>query len=227
VICVAYDNLERFFPKDKIRLTGNPVRQEIAHALVTKQEGAKAFDFDPEKPIVLSVGGSLGARTINQSLEAKLNELMAAGAQLIWQTGKIYYEQYKHLQEEYPNQLRILPFIKDMPTAYGAADVIISRAGAIAVSELCLVGKPVILVPSPNVAEDHQRKNAEALVAKGAAKMVLDAQAKHELVPTVLALLDDKSAQQQLSASIKHEAKPNAVTDIVQEIVHLIQSRRS
>lgn len=222
VICVAYEGLDRFFAQDKIRVTGNPVRQEIATASIGKEAAARSFALDPSRPILLSVGGSLGARTINQSIAAQLGQLLDTGAQLIWQTGKSYYDEYKTWQANYPDQLRIMPFIKDMPAAYGAADVILSRAGAIAVSELCLVGKPVILVPSPNVAEDHQRKNAEALVSTGAAMMVLDEEAEEKLIPAVVALLQDEARQLNLSKAIRAAAKPDAVTAIVDEIVQLI-----
>lgn len=224
-ICVAYEGLERFFPKETIRITGNPVRQQIAQMDMTHQAGAAAFDLNPGQPIVLSVGGSLGARTINQSLAGQLDQLLANGVQLIWQTGKVYYEELAQWQARYPNQLRIVPFISHMEAAYAAADVIISRAGAIAVSELCLLGKPVVLVPSPNVAEDHQRKNAEALVRQGAAKMVLDKDAAEQLVPTVVALLGHAEEQAELGKAILAHAKPEATTAIVSAIVDLLQQR--
>lgn len=222
-VCVAYEGLERFFPAEQIRFTGNPVRQEIAAKLMDKQSAATTFGFDPNKPIVLSIGGSLGAATINKSIAGQLEQLMSAGIQLIWQTGKVHYDTYAHLAAAYPDQLRISPFIVDMPAAYSAADIIISRAGAIAVSELCLIGKPVILVPSPNVAEDHQRKNAEALVSQGAAQMVLDKAAEVELVPAVIALEADKEKQRKLSAAIAQQAKPNAVEEIVSEAIQLLE----
>lgn len=221
--CVAYPGLDRFFPSHTLRMTGNPVRPAIASSRVSKEEGLKAFGFAAGKPLVLSVGGSLGARTINESIAAHLARLMEKGIQLLWQTGRAYYDHYRQMEAQYGGQLKVVPFIKAMDKAYAAADVILSRAGAIAVSELALVGKPVILIPSPNVAEDHQRKNAEALMQQNAAQMVLDRDAQDQLVPAVLSLLADKTLMAQLAKAIKTTAIPDAAERIVDEIEQCIK----
>jgi UDP-N-acetylglucosamine--N-acetylmuramyl-(pentapeptide) pyrophosphoryl-undecaprenol N-acetylglucosamine transferase len=222
--CVAYQGLDRFFPKDKIVITGNPIRKGIATSGKSREEAIRGCGFDPENPVALVLGGSLGARTINASIAAKLEEVMKAGVQLIWQTGKGYIDQYRHLESQHAG-IKIQAFITDMASTYEAADVIVSRAGAISVSELCLVGKPVILVPSPNVAEDHQTKNAKALVDKGAAILVTDKEAPGQLVPALLDLIDDKEKQTQLSQNIKTLAKPNATADIVREVLALAEKQ--
>lgn len=224
--CVAYDGLDRFFPKERLIMTGNPVRKKMAESGKSRKEAVQSWSLDPAKPVVLVMGGSLGARTINTSIANQLDRLMAGGEQVIWQTGKGYIEKYQHLESEYEG-LKVTAFIDDMPGTYTAADVIVSRAGAIAVSELCLVGKPVILVPSPNVAEDHQTKNARALEEKDAAILVRDKEAAEKLVPAILSLIADHEKQKTLGNNIRTLGKPNATRDIVQEILALAEKRRS
>jgi UDP-N-acetylglucosamine--N-acetylmuramyl-(pentapeptide) pyrophosphoryl-undecaprenol N-acetylglucosamine transferase len=203
-ICVAYDGLDRYFPKDKIYLTGNPVRSEVVQIEGKKEEAARFFQLDPLKKTVLVVGGSLGARTINEAIEEQLGSFVQEDVQLIWQTGKNYFEKaaaavLKHNQEH----IKVFQFINQMDLAYAMADLVISRAGAIAISELCLVGKPTILVPSPFVAEDHQTKNALALVTYNAAVLVKDQSQKAHLWPEVKKLLDDPSQCEKLSINIR------------------------
>ncbi|HEX8328095.1 MAG TPA: undecaprenyldiphospho-muramoylpentapeptide beta-N-acetylglucosaminyltransferase [Hymenobacter sp.] len=224
-ICVAYDGMSKFFPADKLVVTGNPVRTEIASG--TRAEALQFFGLDPDKKTVLVVGGSLGARTLNLATAAALARLREAGVQLLWQTGKLYFPEAQKLAA--PHQaanLHALEFIQRMDLAYAAADVVISRAGALSVSELCLTGKACILVPSPNVAEDHQTKNALALVSRGAAVLITDEHASARLYDEALRLLADPERQQQLSSRVRELAKPNATTAIVDELLQLI-SRKS
>ncbi len=222
-VCVAYDKMERYFPKSKIVLTGNPVRNEILLIEGKREKGLASFGFSKEKKTVLVIGGSLGARTINESIFAGIEKLIGGDIQLIWQTGKQYFDEYLKLMEPFKAvNIRVKEFVNEMDLAYATADVVISRSGAIAISELCIIGKPVILVPSPNVAEDHQTKNAMALVEKDAAIMISDKEAKEKLVPAVLELLYNTSRAEQLSKNIKALAKPNATEDIVNEIEKLI-----
>ena len=185
VICVAYEGMERFFPKEKIVYTGNPVRADIEQMSCTRQDGCAHFGVSPDKPVILSVGGSLGASSINQMILRNLNFFKENDIQIIWQTGKWMYEEAAAAVKNagLEQWIKVNQFISRMDMAYAAADVVISRAGAIAISELCLVGKPVILIPSPNVAEDHQTKNAMALVNKGAALMVKDAECGTQGLP--------------------------------------------
>lgn len=223
-ICVAYEGMEKYFPKDKIVLTGNPVRKDI---LSTDQKHAKAlshFGLDADKKTLLVIGGSLGARTINESILAHIHKIVDAEVQLIWQTGKGYYEAYKaQLANVDLKRIRVHDFVREMDLAYAAADVVISRSGALAVSELCIAGKPCILVPSPNVAEDHQTKNAMALVSKDAAVMVSDREAGKVLVDEAMKLLFDEQRCQKLKNNISALAKPNATEDIVNEIKKLLK----
>lgn len=222
-ICVAYPGMEQYFPAQKLVFTGNPVRKDILNARSLQQEGLQFFGFRADRKTLLIIGGSLGARTINKSIQKGLDELLKHDIQILWQTGKFYYdalhEATRHLQGE---QLKVVPFIKEMPLAYGAADVVISRAGALSISELCLAAKPSILVPSPNVAEDHQTKNALTLVQENAAVLVRDAQAHEQLVPEVLALLADEARQRKLSEEIARLGKPDAAENIAREIISLI-----
>ena len=219
-ICVAYDGMEKFFPADKLVVTGNPVRTEIA--LGSRSDALKFFGLDPAKKTLLVVGGSLGARTLNQATAAALPRLRAAGVQLIWQTGKLYFPEARE-QADQANNLHALEFIQRMDLAYAAADVVISRAGALSVSELCLIGKASILVPSPNVAEDHQTKNALALVSQGAALLITDEYAPARLYNEVLRLLVDTERQHELSTRIRELARPNATVAIVDELLNLIE----
>jgi UDP-N-acetylglucosamine--N-acetylmuramyl-(pentapeptide) pyrophosphoryl-undecaprenol N-acetylglucosamine transferase len=221
-ICVAYEGMEKFFPKNKIILTGNPVRQNIAESKITKSEATAFFKLAENKKTVLVIGGSLGARTINESIEILVEKLAEANVQLIWQTGNAYFPTANKATYKFEKKGIIsFNFINDMDYAYTAADIIISRAGAIAISELCIVGKPVILIPSPNVAEDHQTKNAMALVNQNAAVLVKDVVAKMTLETSLFQLLADEDLQQQLSENIKKMAYLNAAAKIADEVISI------
>jgi len=222
-ICTAYTGLEQFFPKDKITLTGNPVRKEMVEIEGKKEAALAYYGLESAKKTVLVIGGSLGARTLNNAILKDLHLLQEKGIQVIWQTGKFYFEHITiACQAHDMNGVKVLQFIDRMDLAYAAADCIISRAGAISVSELCLIEKPIVLVPSPNVAEDHQTKNAMALVQENAAILVKDAAAIDELIPTVIALIENETKQLELSKAIKAMGKPNATEDIVNVIEKLI-----
>lgn len=202
-ICVAYDGMEKFFPKEKIILTGNPVRQDVTNIVGKRTEALAFFKLDPQKRTLLVIGGSLGARTINEAVAAGLIDLEKNKIQLVWQTGKTYFEKAKDLTKKYSDRnIFAFDFIGRMDLAYAAADIVISRAGASSVSELCNIGMPCILVPSPNVAEDHQTKNAMALVNKNAAVLVKDNQANETLVNAAIGLLSDKEKQESLKKNI-------------------------
>jgi len=222
-ICVAYDSMERWFPKDKITITGNPVRSLITKEPTAKEKAVRHFGLNPSKTTVLAVGGSLGARTINHALEQHVSEIISGDIQLIWQCGKTFIEQSKEISSKHPENLIITPFIKEMDLAYSAADIIISRAGAMSISELCIVGKPAILIPSPNVSEDHQTKNAEALSKEGAAILLKDSVATQEIHNQITALISDPNKRSAMSKKIKKLARPNATADIVDQIELLIQ----
>lgn len=223
-ICVAYDGMERFFPAGKLVITGNPIRENLAEGKEKREEALAYFGFTKEKKTILIVGGSLGARTINQSIQAGLKGLLDADAQVIWQTGKYYYSKAEtFLKESSERPVWCSAFINQMDYAYAAADLVISRAGASSISELCLLEKPVILVPSPNVAEDHQTKNAMALVNKDAAVMVSDAEANEKLVSTALDLIKNEDKLQSLSKNIAQLAERNSAQRIVDEIVKIIE----
>jgi UDP-N-acetylglucosamine--N-acetylmuramyl-(pentapeptide) pyrophosphoryl-undecaprenol N-acetylglucosamine transferase len=223
-ICVAYPGMEKFFSAEKIVYTGNPVRALIAGTLPTKAEACAFYGLDANKPVIFSFGGSLGAKTLNNSVEASMNEWLNSGAQVIWQTGSFYNKEVmSRWENKIPAGVRILEFIKEMQMAYAAADIIISRAGALSISELCIVGKATILIPSPNVAEDHQTKNALSLTEKGAAIMISDTEAPSRLGETIAELLNDVPRQNVMGEKIKAFAKPDATKDIVQEILKIIQ----
>lgn len=222
-ICVAYENLDRFFPKEKIVMTGNPVRMEMVNIEGKREKALAHFKLNPSKKTVLIIGGSLGARTLNESFKLQIQKLMDADIQLIWQCGKVYLDQLKpEIESMNSSQIYLSDFVYEMDLAYAAADLIVSRAGAISVSEVCLVGKPVILVPSPNVAEDHQTKNAMALVQKNAAVLVKDIDAKNLLVDKTIELLNDQNACADLSKNIKTLAIPDAPERILKEIEKLV-----
>jgi UDP-N-acetylglucosamine--N-acetylmuramyl-(pentapeptide) pyrophosphoryl-undecaprenol N-acetylglucosamine transferase len=222
VICVAYDNMERFFPKEKILMTGNPVRQDIVNLTNKKQEALAYFNLKNNKPTVLVIGGSLGAKTINMAIEKMLPFFKENNIQLIWQTGKNYADKAKQAVQNINSDLIItMPFIARMDYAYAAADIVISRAGALSVSEIAVAKKPAIFIPSPNVAEDHQTKNAMALVSHNAALMVKDAEAEIKLKPEIEKLLNDASLQQKLINNISPLGKPNAADDIANEVLKL------
>ena len=231
-ICVAYEGMERFFPKDKIILTGNPVRQNLTSG--TKELAIKYFNeefgvnFTAEQKTLLIIGGSLGARTINQSIVAHLNELIESGIQVIWQTGKNYFADCQSALNEYNSKFKIrnskiicTDFVSQMPLAYALADLVISRAGASSISELCLLAKPSILVPSPNVAEDHQTHNAMALVKKDAAVLVKDIDAKDTLIATALPLIKDDKQLAVLRNNIIKLALPDSARLIAEEVMKL------
>jgi UDP-N-acetylglucosamine--N-acetylmuramyl-(pentapeptide) pyrophosphoryl-undecaprenol N-acetylglucosamine transferase len=219
-ICVAYDHLERFFPADKIIKTGNPVRQDLLSIHHKTQEANEFFSLDKNKTTILVLGGSLGARRINQLIEEQLSFFKEQEVQLVWQCGKLYFDEYqKYNQVE---NVQVHQFVNRMDLAYAAADVIISRAGASSVSELCIVGKPTVFIPSPNVAEDHQTKNAQSIANKHGAILIKESEL--ETFPIVFeTLLKDKGKRQSLSENIKALALPNATSHIVNEIEKLIQ----
>ncbi len=223
-ICVAYPNMERYFPKLKIELTGNPVRKDLLNINENQEEAYKHFGLNPELKTLLVIGGSLGARTINESIAGGLDDLIRKKFQIIWQTGKYFTEKAnKELAKFHNHNIQVHQFINRMDLAYSTADFIISRAGAGSISELCIVGKPTILVPSPNVAEDHQTKNAMALVEKEAAVLVRDGKAKEELVTELFSLINDEEKQVKLSVNSSKLAKPDADETIVDEIIKLIK----
>ncbi len=221
-ICVAYDGMERFFPSEKIIMTGNPVRQNVLETTISKEDARKQFGLDPNKKTILLVGGSLGARTINESVLNNLDKIEASGIQFIWQTGKYYNATItEQLKGKNLPMLKVLDFISDMGAAYKAADLVISRAGASSISEFCLIGKPVILVPSPNVAEDHQTKNAMALVNKDAAIYVKDSEAPEVLVQKAIDTIKDENKLNSLSENIKKLGLKNSADVIADEVIKL------
>lgn len=222
-ICTAYEGMERFFPADRIVLTGNPVRAALFACDRTPQEAKAELGFPANKPLVLVVGGSLGARTINESIAGGLQQLADAGLSVMWQTGRLYADEFVPKAAAYP-RIHAMPFISDMAMAYKAADLVVSRAGAGTISELQLLGKAAILVPSPNVAEDHQRKNAEALVCRGAAEMVADVDAAAKLVGEITSLATDWRRLGELSDNVRQMALPDADEKIVDRIQEIIRN---
>ena len=226
-ICVAYEGMERFFPKDRILLTGNPVRQNLLNESLTRQECAAAFGLHPTKPTILLVGGSLGARTLNESVMRNLSRIAASPAQFIWQTGSYYKKQIEQLLDVKgkPGNLIVTDFISRMDQAYCLADLVISRAGAGSISELCLLGKPSILVPSPNVAEDHQTHNAMALVNKDAAILIRDEDAAETIIPLALDTVADTERLQQLGQNAAAMALRDSAHIIAQEVIKLAQQK--
>ena len=223
-ICVAYDGMERFFPAEKIIKTGNPVRQNLLDAKVTKEEATKSFGLDPQKRTVLVIGGSLGARTVNESILQHLEEIRSSkDVQFIWQTGKYYSKEISEAlaKETLVENMKVMDFISNMDNAYMAADLVISRAGASSISELCLLKKPCILVPSPNVAEDHQTKNAQALSTRGAAIFVKDSDARNELIPLALKTVMDDAQLSSLSENVGKLAYHDSAKKIADEVYKL------
>ena len=218
-ICVAYENLERFFPKDKMILTGNPVRQDLINE-ASKSEAIAYFKLDANKKTLLVLGGSLGARRINQLIEKELDFLLSQNIQIIWQCGKLYLNDYSKYNEK--ENVQVVAFIDRMDLVYAAADVVISRSGASSVSELCIVGKPTIFIPSPNVAEDHQTKNAKAISDKNGAILIRESELEAQFETVFSDLISSENKQAELIQNIKKLAKPNATKDIVEEIVKLI-----
>lgn len=222
-ICVAYEGMERFFDKDKIILTGNPVRQGLLSKNISREEAIRSFGLAPEKKTILIVGGSLGARTINNCMMQGFDKIKESGVQFIWQTGKIYINEAKQAVKAYGElpMLHVTDFISDMAAAYSAADMVISRAGAGSISEFCLLGKPVILVPSPNVAEDHQTKNALALVNKNAALYIKDSEATQKLLDTAIEAVHKPDLLKELSSNITKLAIKDSATIIAKEVCKL------
>lgn len=224
-ICVAYPKMERYFPAEKLVLTGNPVRQNLL-APVDKAEALKDYKLSADQPSIFIVGGSLGARSLNEFVLANLELIAAQGVQVVWQTGKLYFaEMQERLKGKQPANLQVLEFLTDMDKAYKAADLLISRAGASTISELCLLGKPAILVPSPNVAEDHQTKNAMALVERGAAVLVKDTDGREQLFKEAFRLVHDKEQLALLAENCKKMAKPNATAEIVEVILNELKKK--
>ena len=224
-ICVAYEGMERFFPAEKIMMTGNPVRQQLLDTTISHEDAVRSFGFAPTKKVVLIVGGSLGARTLNESVLQHLDQIRKSDVQFIWQTGKFYSAEISERLkgQDIPN-LTVTDFISDMGVAYKAADLVVSRAGAGSISEFCLLGKPVILVPSPNVAEDHQTKNAMALVNKAAALYVKDAEADKILLPLAIDTAKDDAKLQSLHENILKMALPDSADIIAKEVIKLAHS---
>jgi len=219
-ICVAYEGLERFFPNEKIVLTGNPVRKDILKEKVISAEAIGHFNLGTEVKTLLVLGGSLGAQAVNELMASRLDFFENLGVQVIWQCGQLYYERYKHLSSE---KVKVLAYIDRMDLGYAAADVIISRAGAGSVSELAIVGKPVMFIPSPNVAEDHQTKNAEAIVNKNAAYMIKQSELEDKFDSQIEKLFNDAGLRKSLTDNLKKLAKPNATADIIEEITKIIE----
>ena len=223
-ICVAYENMERFFQKDKIVITGNPVRQDLFSIAPKTKEAYQFFGLDAEKKTVLVVGGSLGARTINQSMIAGLEKLSKSDIQVIWQTGKYYIENARKESELFASpDILVTDFVSRMDLAYSIADLVVSRAGASSISELCLLAKPVILVPSPNVAEDHQTQNALALVRKDAAVMIKDSDAQEQMVNKLIELINNSTELNKLSENILKLAENDSADRIALEVIKLIE----
>tara|TARA_Y100000114_G_scaffold157294_1_gene189090 strand:- start:3399 stop:4454 length:1056 start_codon:yes stop_codon:yes gene_type:complete len=223
-ICVAYPQMDRFFPAEKVVLTGNPVRKDITELTDKRDAGLSHFGLRADRPVLLALGGSLGARTLNDSMILNIQKLIDAQVQVLWQCGKFYHAEMQNKLSQVPQNdlVKLFEFLKEMDLAYAVADVVISRAGALSVSELSIAGKPTIFVPSPNVAEDHQTKNAQAMVENKAAVLVKDVEAREVLIDRAIELLKDEQKKAQLSKNIKAMAKPNAANEIVDEIVKLI-----
>ena len=221
-ICVAYDNLDSFFPKEKMILTGNPIRQDLIAIDSKREEAIRYFNLDANKKTLLVLGGSLGARRINQLIANEIAAFSDQNIQVIWQCGKLYFEDYKHFSEN--KNIQVLSFIDRMDLVYAAADVVISRAGASSVSELCVVGKPVIFIPSPNVSEDHQTKNAQAILDKKGGLMIKESELDEKFSTVFNDLISNENLQKELSENIKKLAKVNATKEIVDEIEKIIGS---
>lgn len=220
-ICVAYPGMENYFPKAKIIWTGNPIRQALLEVDSKREQALEKFQLERDKLTILVLGGSLGARAINAVMAKSMDFFKAHKTQVIWQCGQLYFDQYKDYGQQ--KQVRIFPFLKEMDQAYAAADIVISRAGALAVSELCMVGKPAVFIPSPNVAEDHQTKNAMALTRQKAAIMIKESELDEQFEPRILTLLKDKVERDLLGSMIKRLAKPKATSTIVDAVEELIQ----
>lgn len=221
-ICVAYPDMERYFPADRIITTGNPIRHALLECKLTQAEAKRKLGFDPEKPLVVALGGSLGARTINESIEASLPMLAEKGIDLLWQTGKLYADECAPKAAPYPN-VKAMAFVDDMGAAYAAADLVVARAGAGTISEIEALGRPSILIPSPNVAEDHQRHNAEALATRDAAVMILDADARQHLSDAIAALINDPQRRRQIAGAAASMALTGSAETIADEAFKLMK----
>lgn len=221
-ICVAYPDMERYFPADRIITTGNPIRHALLECKLTQAEAKRKLGFDPEKPLVVALGGSLGARTINESIEASLPMLAEKGIDLLWQTGKLYADECAPKAAPYPN-VKAMAFVDDMGAAYAAADLVVARAGAGTISEIEALGRPSILIPSPNVAEDHQRHNAEALATRDAAVMILDADARQRLSDAIAALINDPQRRRQIAGAAASMALTGSAATIADEAFKLMK----
>ncbi|PZD78016.1 undecaprenyldiphospho-muramoylpentapeptide beta-N-acetylglucosaminyltransferase [Mesonia sp. K7] len=219
-ICVAYDGMEKYFPKHKLRFTGNPVRQDLLEINSKREKAISYFELDQNKKTLLVLGGSLGARTINELIEKHLDFFEEQDIQVVWQTGKLYFDRFQQYNDK--KHVKVHQFLDKMDYAYACADLIISRSGAGTVSELCVVGKPVIFIPSPNVAEDHQTKNAKAIAEKEAAILLKESELENFFKSLFLALMNDEKKQKKMAKNIQDLAKPNATRDIVNEIIKLL-----
>ncbi|MES2479660.1 MAG: undecaprenyldiphospho-muramoylpentapeptide beta-N-acetylglucosaminyltransferase [Bacteroidota bacterium] len=224
-VCVAYENMEQFFPKEKIKITGNPVRNVIAQSTCSREEGLSFFGLNKDRKTILVVGGSLGAKSINEAIDKYLSKIVGEDTQIIWQTGKPYYEQAKNSTQIFGDKVKVYDFIKEMNKAYAAADIVISRAGALAIAELCIIAKPVIFVPYPFAAEDHQTSNAMALVKKGAAIIIKDNLVSEQLSDVLRALTNDINKQREMSEQLKAIAIKNADERIAQYIIDLANNK--
>ncbi|MBS1689410.1 MAG: undecaprenyldiphospho-muramoylpentapeptide beta-N-acetylglucosaminyltransferase [Bacteroidetes bacterium] len=220
-ICVAYENMDKFFPHDKLVVTGNPVRKNISQMNISREEGQVWLGLNPDRKTILIVGGSLGAKSINESIDAHLEEIIAENVQLIWQTGKPYYQQANQRAVAFSDKVKVYEFIKEMDYAYAAADIVISRAGALAIAELCIAAKPVVFVPYPYAAEDHQTSNAVALVERNAALMVKDNEVRQELVKKLKHLLDDDAMQEIMIKNLKALAIKDADERIANKVIEI------
>ena len=220
-ICVAYEDMGSFFPQEKLVITGNPVRRNISGSVITRAEGQQWLGLDPEKKTVLVVGGSLGAKSINEAVDAGLEQLLQEGVQVIWQTGKPYHQQALERAEKFKGAVKVFDFIRQMDYAYAAADIVLSRAGALAIAELCIVAKPVIFIPYPFAAEDHQTSNAMALVNHNAAELVKDNDAASTLIPKLRSLLKDELAQQLMRDNLKKIAIKDADIRIAKKVIEI------
>ncbi len=224
-ICVAYENMERFFPKNKLAITGNPVRKNISGSTIAHEEGLLWAGLSQGKKTILVIGGSLGAKAINEAIDKHLEEIINEGVQVIWQTGKPYYEHAKQRALGFGNNVKVYDFIREMDYAYAAADIVISRAGALAIAELCIVGKPVIFVPYPFAAEDHQTSNAMALVEHNAALLVKDSDAKDELIKKMKHLIEDDAMQEVMRNSLAKLAIKDADDRIAKRVIEIAKQR--
>ncbi len=222
-ICVAYDNMERFFPKENILTTGNPVRKSISQSAVTRQQAVAWLGLHPSKKTLLVIGGSLGAKAVNEAIGKHLQEIMSWGVQLLWQTGTPYYQEALQLATPYQDKVKVMEFIREMDYAYTVSDIVVSRAGALSIAELCIVAKPVVFVPFPFAAEDHQTSNAQALVDKGAALMVRNDRVMEQLVPTLKALLENEAQQTTMQQQLQKLAVTNADSIIADKIIDIAQ----